>query len=179
VYTTLSAPRIRFPAYFRYMWCAHSHVSRNMTRDTPHLHTAPSASRIRFSTLHIFDICDERILMCNVIWHVILHIYIRHQARLEFARCSALQGVAVCYIVLQCVALCCSVLQCVAVCWAETTWYFTNTLQVLGTFHWTKLSAFTCVTWHTIWYVTYIATHCNTLQHTATHCNTLQHTATH
>ena len=25
----------------------------------------------------------------------------------------------------------------------------------------------------------YIATHCNTLQHTATYCNTLQHTATH
>jgi len=27
--------------------------------------------------------------------------------------------------------------------------------------------------------VSFIATHCNTLQHTAIHCNTLQHTATH
>ena len=26
---------------------------------------------------------------------------------------------------------------------------------------------------------TYMATHCNSLEHTATHCNTLQHTATH
>ena len=147
MYTTLSAPRIRFPAYFRYIWCAHSHVSRNMTRDTPHLHTAPSASRIRFSTLHIFDICDERILMCNVIWHVILHIYIRHQARLEFARCSALQGVAVCCSVLQCAAVCCSVLQCVGRRQRDTSRIPCKYLE-----HFTELNCRHSHVWHGIQY---------------------------
>jgi len=92
--------------------------------------------------------------------------------------CSVVQCVAVCCSVVQCVAVCCSVVQCVAVCCNALHRPGTVCCSVLQcvavgiTIICHKPGAFVVAP-------SWIATPCNTLQHTATHCNTLKLTTTH
>jgi len=114
--------------------------------------------------------------------------------------CSVLQCATVCCSVLQCVAVCCSVLQCVAVCWSALQCVEVLTMastrrcssarfsdKWIMVFRQQSRWAQCCCLWYgsgagecgmkdgdSDGYIKcYIATHCNTLQHTAKQHTTL------